>query len=143
MASLFRMDRILYQCGCDEWWPLCSLYFCRHCSTIRCMSCSLNEIDSTFCPNCLENIPAGEARVKKNRCVNCNQCPICGVSGFFVFKVFKRAHYAQWLEMLCNTHVVFGWTTCSGPPVKLFISPGWAYWYYTYLGDSNTDLIHQ
>ncbi|VDM65696.1 unnamed protein product [Strongylus vulgaris] len=44
---------------------------------ILCISCSLNEIDSTFCPNCLENIPAGEARVKRNRCVNCNQCPIC------------------------------------------------------------------
>ncbi|KHJ77194.1 hypothetical protein OESDEN_23186 [Oesophagostomum dentatum] len=43
----------------------------------RCISCSLNEIDSTFCPNCLENIPAGEARIKRNRCVNCNQCPVC------------------------------------------------------------------
>ncbi|VDP02891.1 unnamed protein product [Heligmosomoides polygyrus] len=77
MASLFQMDRILYQCGCDDWWPLSNLYFCRHCSTLRCISCSLNEIDSTFCPNCLENIPAGEARVKKNRCINCNQCPVC------------------------------------------------------------------
>ncbi|EYB81153.1 hypothetical protein Y032_0390g538 [Ancylostoma ceylanicum] len=77
MAHLFQMERVLYQCGCDDWWPLCNLYFCRHCSVIRCISCSLNEIDSTFCPNCLENIPAGEARVKRNRCVNCNQCPIC------------------------------------------------------------------
>ncbi|KJH39900.1 hypothetical protein DICVIV_14198 [Dictyocaulus viviparus] len=77
MASIFQMERVLYQCGCDDWWPLCKLYFCRHCSALRCTSCSLNEIDSTFCPNCLENIPAGEARVKKNRCVNCNQCPIC------------------------------------------------------------------
>lgn len=79
MASLFQMDRILYQCGCDDWWPLSNLYFCRHCSTLRCISCSLNEIDSTFCPNCLENIPAGEARVKKNRCINCNQCPVCSM----------------------------------------------------------------
>ncbi|PIO57265.1 hypothetical protein TELCIR_21328, partial [Teladorsagia circumcincta] len=29
------MDRVLYQCGCEEWWPLCNLYFCRHCSILR------------------------------------------------------------------------------------------------------------
>uniref|UniRef100_A0A0K0DHU9 Dynactin subunit 4 n=1 Tax=Angiostrongylus cantonensis TaxID=6313 RepID=A0A0K0DHU9_ANGCA len=96
MASLFRMDRILYQCGCEEWWPLCSLYFCRHCSTIRCTSCSLNEIDSTFCPNCLENIPAGEARVKKNRCVNCNQCPICGM-------VLTTRAVGELCHLMCST----------------------------------------
>ncbi|KAK6013946.1 dynactin p62 family protein [Ostertagia ostertagi] len=96
MASLFQMDRVLYQCGCEEWWPLCNLYFCRHCSILRCISCSLNEIDSTFCPNCLENIPAGEARVKKNRCINCNQCPVCSM-------VLTTRAVGESCHLMCST----------------------------------------
>ncbi|KAK6746858.1 hypothetical protein RB195_000232 [Necator americanus] len=96
MASLFQMERVLYQCGCDNWWPLCNLYFCRHCSSLRCISCSLNEIDSTFCPNCLENIPAGEARVKRNRCVNCNQCPICSM-------VLTTRAVGESCHLMCST----------------------------------------
>uniref|UniRef100_A0A7I4YLZ0 Dynactin subunit 4 n=1 Tax=Haemonchus contortus TaxID=6289 RepID=A0A7I4YLZ0_HAECO len=96
MASLFQMDRVLYQCGCDDWWPLCNLYFCRHCSILRCISCSLNEIDSTFCPNCLENIPAGEARVKKNRCINCNQCPVCSM-------VLTTRAVGESCHLMCST----------------------------------------
>lgn len=96
MAALLRMDRVLYQCECDDWWPLCNLYFCRHCSKIRCTSCSLNEIDSTFCPNCLENIPAGEARVKRNRCVNCNQCPICSM-------VLTTRAVGELCHLMCST----------------------------------------
>ncbi|CAJ0602261.1 unnamed protein product [Cylicocyclus nassatus] len=96
MAALFHMDRVLYQCGCDDWWPLCNLYFCRHCSALRCISCSLNEIDSTFCPNCLENIPAGEARVKRNRCVNCNQCPVCSM-------VLTTRAVGETCHLMCST----------------------------------------
>ena len=35
------------------------------------------QVDSYFCPNCLETIPAPEARLKKNRCTNCFDCPSC------------------------------------------------------------------
>ncbi|GMR48176.1 hypothetical protein PMAYCL1PPCAC_18371 [Pristionchus mayeri] len=77
MADFLQLDRILYECSCSEWAPLCRLFYCRHCSILRCPSCTHNELDCTFCGTCLENVPVGEARVRKNRCVNCYQCPIC------------------------------------------------------------------
>ncbi|KAF8372088.1 dnc-4 [Pristionchus pacificus] len=77
MAELLQLDRILYECSCSEWAPLCRLFYCRHCSILRCHSCTANEIDCTFCGTCLENVAVGEARTRKNRCVNCYQCPIC------------------------------------------------------------------
>ncbi|XP_066959079.1 dynactin subunit 4 isoform X2 [Macrobrachium rosenbergii] len=36
------------------------------------------QVDTLFCPNCLENMPSTEARLKKNRCANCFDCPSCG-----------------------------------------------------------------
>jgi len=38
------------------------------------------QIDSTFCPSCLENVPSGEARIKRNRCASCMQCPVCSMT---------------------------------------------------------------
>ncbi|KAB7505713.1 Dynactin subunit 4 [Armadillidium nasatum] len=35
-------------------------------------------VDTLFCPNCLENMPSTEAKIKKNRCANCYDCPSCG-----------------------------------------------------------------
>lgn len=77
MALLLNVDRVQYICSCGVWAPLCRLYFCRHCSLLRCRNCVTHEIDSIFCPNCLENMPTAEARVKKNRCGNCFDCPVC------------------------------------------------------------------
>ena len=37
-----------------------------------------HEVDSHYCPNCMENMPSAEARLKKNRCANCFDCPHCG-----------------------------------------------------------------
>lgn len=34
-------------------------------------------MDSHFCYNCLENIPSGEAKLKKYRCNKCFECPSC------------------------------------------------------------------
>jgi len=36
-----------------------------------------HEVDSHYCPNCMENMPSAEARLKKNRCANCFDCPHC------------------------------------------------------------------
>lgn len=37
----------------------------------------INQVDSHFCYNCLENIPSGEAKLKKYRCNKCFECPTC------------------------------------------------------------------
>ncbi|XP_065652316.1 dynactin subunit 4 isoform X3 [Hydra vulgaris] len=71
-------SHILYRCHCEEYKPITMLYFCRHCTKLRCTKCVTHEVDSFYCPNCLENMPSAEAKLKKNRCANCFDCPSCG-----------------------------------------------------------------
>jgi len=71
-------DLVRYKCSCGSLKPICKLYFCRHCLDIRCGFCVSHEVDSHYCPNCMENMPSAEARLKKNRCANCFDCPHCG-----------------------------------------------------------------
>lgn len=71
-------NKIRYMCSCGLSQPLSKLYFCRHCLDLRCGYCVSHEVDSHYCPNCLENMPSAEARLKKNRCANCFDCPSCG-----------------------------------------------------------------
>ncbi|XP_078384508.1 dynactin subunit 4-like isoform X1 [Oculina patagonica] len=80
MASTFEGDgvRVLLTCSCSALSPAARLYFCRHCIKLRCPLCVSHEVDSYYCPNCLENMPSAEAKVKKNRCANCFDCPSCG-----------------------------------------------------------------
>lgn len=70
--------RVLLTCSCSALSPPSRLYFCRHCIKLRCPLCVSHEVDSYYCPNCLENMPSAEAKVKKNRCANCFDCPSCG-----------------------------------------------------------------
>jgi len=72
------LERVLYRCSCGSRKPISSLYFCRHCLDLRCGFCVSHEVDSHYCPNCMENMPSAEARLKKNRCANCFDCPHCG-----------------------------------------------------------------
>ncbi|XP_068222364.1 dynactin subunit 4-like [Palaemon carinicauda] len=78
MAHLFQVDRVRLLCSCGLPRPITSIYFCRHCLKLRCGNCVSHEVDTLFCPNCLENMPSTEARLKKNRCANCFDCPSCG-----------------------------------------------------------------
>jgi len=71
-------QHVLYACQCKEFKPITKLYFCRHCTKLRCAKCVTHEVDSFYCPNCLENMPSAEAKLKKNRCANCFDCPSCG-----------------------------------------------------------------
>ncbi|XP_057308865.1 dynactin subunit 4-like [Hydractinia symbiolongicarpus] len=70
-------SHVLYACECKEFKPITKLYFCRHCTKLRCGNCVTHEVDSFYCPNCLENMPSAEAKLKKNRCGNCFDCPSC------------------------------------------------------------------
>ena len=89
------LNLVRYKCSCGSLKPICRLYFCRHCLDIRwellhcivkvltkiitrCGFCVSHEVDSHYCPNCMENMPSAEARLKKNRCANCFDCPHCG-----------------------------------------------------------------
>lgn len=70
--------KVLYACQCQELKSISKLYFCKHCTKLRCSSCVTHEVDSFYCPNCLENMPSAEAKLKRNRCANCFDCPSCG-----------------------------------------------------------------
>ncbi|XP_070300276.1 dynactin subunit 4 [Salvelinus sp. IW2-2015] len=79
MASLLQPDRVLYLVHGEKKIrsPLSTLYFCRYCSELRSLECVSHEVDSHYCPSCLENMPSAEAKLKKNRCANCFDCPCC------------------------------------------------------------------
>ncbi|KAM9496423.1 dynactin subunit 4 isoform 1-T1 [Clarias gariepinus] len=79
MASLLQPDRAVYLVRGEKKIraPLSQLYFCRYCSELRSLECVSHEVDSHYCPSCLESMPSAEAKLKKNRCANCFDCPCC------------------------------------------------------------------
>uniref|UniRef100_A0A3Q3IMV0 Dynactin subunit 4 n=1 Tax=Monopterus albus TaxID=43700 RepID=A0A3Q3IMV0_MONAL len=79
MASLLQPDRVVYLVRGEKRIraALSQLYFCRYCSELRSLECVSHEVDSHYCPSCLENMPSAEAKLKKNRCANCFDCPCC------------------------------------------------------------------
>ncbi|CAN2387291.1 Dynactin subunit 4 isoform X1, partial [Pristimantis euphronides] len=79
MASLLQLERVLYLVHGEKEIraPLSQLYFCRYCCELRSLECVSHEVDSHYCPSCLENMPSAEAKLKKNRCANCFDCPCC------------------------------------------------------------------
>ncbi|XP_069510135.1 dynactin subunit 4 isoform X1 [Ambystoma mexicanum] len=79
MASLLQSERVLYRVDGEKRLraPLSQLYFCRYCGELRSLECVSHEVDSHYCPSCLENMPSAEAKLKKNRCANCFDCPCC------------------------------------------------------------------
>ncbi|KAK7919002.1 hypothetical protein WMY93_010286 [Mugilogobius chulae] len=79
MASLLQPDTVVYLVRGEKRIraPLSLLYFCRYCSELRSLECVSHEVDSHYCPSCLENMPSAEAKLKKNRCANCFDCPCC------------------------------------------------------------------
>lgn len=60
-------ERIKYGCECGRYFPIQDLYYCQHCQKISCSFCVTQEIESYFCPNCLELMASSEAMVYKNR----------------------------------------------------------------------------
>ncbi|XP_067946541.1 dynactin subunit 4-like [Watersipora subatra] len=77
MAFLFDVERVLYQCECESQYPLCRLYFCRYCISLRCADCTQHEADVYFCPQCLQSLMAPEAKLNHMKCKNCFECPSC------------------------------------------------------------------
>ncbi|XP_070543936.1 dynactin subunit 4-like isoform X2 [Ptychodera flava] len=78
MAGLLSAERVQILCpDSSVQLPISRLYFCRYCLKLKSGQCVSHEVDSHYCPNCLENMPSAEAKIKKNRCGNCFDCPSC------------------------------------------------------------------
>ncbi|CAK9820857.1 Dynactin subunit 4 [Anthophora plagiata] len=77
MSYLNQPDYVRYVCNCGSLKPISKIYFCRYCLKIRCGYCVCHEVDSHYCPNCMENLPPSEVRLKRNKCSNCFECPCC------------------------------------------------------------------
>merc|ERR1719291_572600 len=60
-----------------EAFSLRSLYFCDGCSHVVCRRDLAEEVDSYYCPHCLENMPSSEAMHYGMRCSKCWECPVC------------------------------------------------------------------
>jgi len=60
--------------------PLSHLYFCDGCSNVVSRLDLTEDIDSYYCPHCLENMPSSEAMLYGMRCSKCWACPVCSVN---------------------------------------------------------------
>ncbi|KAH8581815.1 dynactin subunit p62 [Cryptosporidium sp. chipmunk genotype I] len=60
-----------------EYHDLINCYYCESCNKLISQEEVKIEIDTYFCPSCLENIPSSEAFSRNFRCVNCHDCPKC------------------------------------------------------------------
>eukprot|EP01135_Chromosphaera_perkinsii_P003134 Nk52_evm23s236 gene=Nk52_evmTU23s236 len=87
--------------------PLNELYFCQHCSKLRCKHNLSQEIDSYYCSMCLETMPSSEARHYKNKCSRCFECPICSAR-LTVASSLKTSHFyfecgfCHWDSTICG-----------------------------------------
>ena len=41
-------DHVMYGCHCDELKPITKLYYCRHCTKLRCAKCVTHEVCTEF-----------------------------------------------------------------------------------------------
>lgn len=82
-ANAFRADYVVgADCeesgACLDCLPLSQLYFCDRCSRVVSRRDLAEDVDSYYCPHCLENMPSSEAMLYGMRCSKCWECPVCG-----------------------------------------------------------------
>eukprot|EP00899_Mesostigma_viride_P009807 jgi/Mesvir1/18828/Mv11429-RA.1 len=80
---------VRHGCPCGRLVPLCDIYVCAHCDKIACQLCVVKEIESTFCPNCLEVAREGVS-AERGRCCRCADCPVC----FSTLSIYTRSEAA-------------------------------------------------
>jgi len=66
-----------YLCTCSRSFKIEDLFYCQQCQNVRCSLCVAQDIDSYYCPNCLENMASSEANYFSNSCKKCFECPCC------------------------------------------------------------------
>ena len=115
MTSLLKVWLVKYQCSCSAWYPLCQLHFCRKCAKLKCPICVVEEMDTIFCPYCLENISQTEALQRRFRCQVCNECPMCGK----LFLTYLFNFYVVFLKVTCWACVPSPiYITCNAMPAN-------------------------
>lgn len=70
---------VTYYCNeeCKRGRPVNELFFCQDCSRLVCDQCCGVEIDTYFCPSCLNSVLSSAAFTDSNRCQKCADCPVC------------------------------------------------------------------
>ncbi|KAL6079326.1 hypothetical protein QOT17_000952 [Balamuthia mandrillaris] len=86
---------VFYACQCRRRFGIAQLFYCQQCSQVRCPFCVSEEIDSHYCPNCLDNMTSYDALLFKNRCKKCFQCPNCFSALTFAQKSAKSPSAAS------------------------------------------------
>jgi hypothetical protein len=78
--SSSKLQPLVLFCDYNQYWcPLGNLYWSQASKVLvsRHMNSSLEEIISTFCPQCLTRYSEDEASTYLGRCPSCHQCPCC------------------------------------------------------------------
>lgn len=72
---------VVYGCagtgGALQWSGVEDLYYCQGCQQLCGQAGVLEEVDSYYCPHCLENLASSEAFALGGRCKKCFTCPRC------------------------------------------------------------------
>jgi dynactin-4 len=88
-----------YSCTCGKTAPLEELYYCIGCQGSKCVCCVHEEVVSTFCQQCLENVSSAEVIPNRGRCAKCFVCPCCGSVAKIVSReaaFLLRCVYCPW-----------------------------------------------
>ncbi|KAI6211823.1 hypothetical protein M3Y96_00475200 [Aphelenchoides besseyi] len=94
--------RIQYECQCKSWSSLSYMFYCPDCKNMRCDCCVREEVDSIYCPNCLDSTSITDA--KTGYCSECYECPICGQN--LIKRAQAEGHYLHCPTCMWNTNEV-------------------------------------
>lgn len=105
--SSFKIDYVVgWEAGCGSSsctsLPLSQLYFCEACSRVVSKRDLAEDIDSYYCPNCLENMPSSEAMFYGMRCSKCWECPVCTSTLAMCVSAGAAAGAAQSHHLACG-----------------------------------------
>eukprot|EP01089_Gocevia_fonbrunei_P000613 TRINITY_DN10613_c0_g1_i1.p1 TRINITY_DN10613_c0_g1~~TRINITY_DN10613_c0_g1_i1.p1 ORF type:complete len:419 (+),score=69.94 TRINITY_DN10613_c0_g1_i1:75-1331(+) len=92
-----RSGSVKFQCCCSRFFELQYLYYCQECKDIKCSLCVSQEIDSFYCPNCLDNMTTYDSMLFRNRCKKCFDCPSCS----------SLLSYSQRLDKDSNQRIIY------------------------------------
>eukprot|EP01016_Furgasonia_blochmanni_P029806 TRINITY_DN311_c0_g1_i6.p1 TRINITY_DN311_c0_g1~~TRINITY_DN311_c0_g1_i6.p1 ORF type:complete len:281 (+),score=39.68 TRINITY_DN311_c0_g1_i6:169-1011(+) len=94
-----RTPNINVLCKCGRTFIQHEMYICYNCSLVFCRFCSIQEITTYMCMNCLETVFSKDAMQNKNKCSKCIACLNCkNVLSINVCNdpksVYNKKHYA-------------------------------------------------